>query len=62
MTRMTMPGLLDYEYVYPAAANNGQITQRKDWTSGQEVNYQQDALKRLTAAWTTGPDWGQAFS
>jgi RHS repeat-associated protein len=34
----------------------------KDWISGEEVNYTYDALSRLGAAWTTGPEWGQSYS
>ncbi|MCW5977831.1 MAG: RHS repeat-associated core domain-containing protein [Bryobacteraceae bacterium] len=34
----------------------------KDWVSGEEVTYQYDALKRLTSAATTGPEWGLSFS
>ncbi|MDP2995996.1 MAG: RHS repeat-associated core domain-containing protein [Bryobacterales bacterium] len=29
---------------------------------GEEVNYTYDSLARLSAAWTTGPEWGQAYS
>jgi RHS repeat-associated protein len=34
----------------------------KDWIGGEEVNYTYDALSRLSAAWTTGPEWGQSYS
>ena len=45
MTRLTtLSGygspLMDMEYRYSANQNNGQITQQKDWTSGEEVTYQ----------------------
>ena len=44
-----------------AKSNNGQITAQKDWVTGDEQNYQYDALKRLTMAWTTGPAYGLSF-
>ena len=34
----------------------------KDWVLGEEVNYSYDSLARLSAAWTTEPEWGQAYS
>ena len=37
-------------YRYSATQNNGQITQMKNWISGEEVNYTYDALSRLSAA------------
>jgi YD repeat-containing protein len=53
----------DYLLVRTSAAqNNGQITQMKDWVTGEEVTYQYDALKRLISAVTPGPDWGLSFS
>jgi hypothetical protein len=61
MTRMTAPGEVDLEYRFSAAQNDGRITQMKDWISGEEVNYQFDALGRLTSAVTTGPEWGNGF-
>ena len=62
MTRLTIPGALDMEYRYSATQNNGQITQQKDWITGEEVTYQYDSLQRLISAVTTGPEWGQSFS
>ncbi|MCZ2149713.1 MAG: hypothetical protein LC126_18290, partial [Bryobacterales bacterium] len=63
MTRMTVAGVMDLEYVYSGSANNGQITSMKNYISGEEVIYQYDTLKRLTSAATTavGPQWGQSF-
>jgi RHS repeat-associated protein len=63
MTRLTvLGGETDWEYRYSATQNNGQITQVKDWVTGEEVTYQYDSLKRLISAVTTGPDWGLSFS
>jgi hypothetical protein len=62
MTRLTIPGAMDMEYRYSSSQNNGQITQQKDWVTGEEVSYQYDSLQRLISAVTTGPEWGQSFS
>lgn len=62
MTRLRVIGVLDHEYRFSATANDGRITQRKDWLSGEEVSYQYDSLNRLVSAMTTGPEWGQSFS
>jgi hypothetical protein len=51
---------VDLEYRY--SANNGRITQMKNWKSGEEVSYQYDELQRLISAVTTGPEWGLSFS
>src|SRR5260221_6448690 len=53
---------MDMEYRYALTQNNGQITQHKDWVSGEEVTYQYDSLQRLISAVTTGPEWGQSFT
>ena len=53
---------VNLEYRYSSSQNNGQIYQSKDWISGQEANYTYDALGQLTAASTTGPDWGLSFT
>ncbi|MDO8941627.1 MAG: RHS repeat-associated core domain-containing protein, partial [Desulfobacterales bacterium] len=50
------------EYRYSVTANDGRITHRKDWVSGEEVAYQYDALGRLASAVTTGPEWGLSFT
>ena len=57
-----MPGVFDTEYVFPAGQNNGQISSSIDHISGEQANYTYDALKRLTAAGTVGPQWGQAYT
>jgi RHS repeat-associated protein len=61
MTQLTMPGV-NMEYRYSLTQNNGQITQQKDWLTGEEVSYQYDSLQRLVSAVTTGPEWGQSFT
>jgi RHS repeat-associated protein len=61
LTRLTATGV-DLEYRYSATQNNGQITQMKDWATGEEVSYGYDALSRLSSAVTTGPEWGQSYS
>ncbi len=66
LTRLTASGSglpsVDLEYRFAATTNDGRITQMKDWVTGEEVNYTYDSLARLNAAWTTGPEWGQAYS
>jgi YD repeat-containing protein len=47
--------MMDMEYRYSATQNNGQITQQKEWATGEEVTYQYDSLQRLISAVTTGP-------
>ena len=54
--------MMDMEYRYSAAQNNGQITQQKEWATGEEVTYQYNSLQRLISAVTTGPEWGQSFT
>jgi YD repeat-containing protein len=53
---------MDMEYRFSATANDGRVTQSKDWVSGEEVSYQYDKLNRLIAAETTGPEWGQTYT
>src|SRR5260370_31308059 len=50
------------EYRYSPNQNNGQITQQKDWISGEEVTYTYDSLQRLIGAVTTDTSWGQSFT
>jgi hypothetical protein len=61
LTRLTMTGM-DLEYVYSATQNDGRIDRMKNWTTGEDVNYQYDSLKRLISASTTGPEWGQSYT
>jgi RHS repeat-associated protein len=53
---------MDMEYVYSSTANNGRITQAKDWVNDEEVNYEYDSLQRLVKAYTTDAEWGQEYS
>jgi hypothetical protein len=62
LTRLIVTGKVDLECRYSTTQNNGQITQMKDWISGEEVSYQYDLLSRLISAVTTGPEWGQSSS
>jgi RHS repeat-associated protein len=63
LTRQTVAGVFDTEYVFPTGQNNGQISASIDHISGQQVNYTYDLLKRLTAAGTTGGSpWGEAYT
>jgi YD repeat-containing protein len=62
MTRMTVSGMMDMQYVYPGGANNGRITQSIDGIGGETVNYTYDALNRLSGAGATNGSWGQAFT
>jgi hypothetical protein len=61
MTRLTITGQVDIQYSFSASQNDGRITQRKDWISGEEVTYLHDTLGRMTSAATTGPEWGHSF-
>jgi RHS repeat-associated protein len=65
MTRLTASGTgllpVDLEYRFSTTANDGRITQMKDWITGEEVSYTYDSLARLSTAATTGPEWGLSF-
>jgi len=50
LTRQTVPGKFDTQYVFAAGQNNGQISAAIDHISGQQVNYTYDSLKRLSTA------------
>src|ERR1019366_8842609 len=62
LTHMTVPGMMDMQYVYAAGANNGRITQSIDGIGGETGNYSYDKLNRLTAAGAAHGTWGQAFT
>ncbi len=62
LTRQTVPGKFDTQYVFAAGQNNGQISAAIDHISGQQVNYTYDSLKRLSTAGTSGAGWGQAYA
>ncbi|MBY0505373.1 MAG: hypothetical protein K2X03_15775 [Bryobacteraceae bacterium] len=66
LTRLTVPGQLDFEYRFSATANDGRATSQKDYISGDELEYQYDSLGRLTRAETTAnsgtaPQWGLSW-
>jgi YD repeat-containing protein len=61
LTRQTSPGV-DLEYIFPSTDNDGRLWKKKDWLSGEEVTYQYDEIGRLTAAATTGPEWGLSWT
>jgi RHS repeat-associated protein len=61
LTRITSGTSFDERYDYPATANNGRITGKKNMLSGEEVVYAYDSLQRLTSAVTVGPEWGNTY-
>jgi len=66
LTRITVPSVLDIQYVYSAANNNGKISSQTDVLSGEEITYAYDALNRLATAVTTDnpnvTQWGQSYT
>ena len=64
LTRETVPGLKDMQYIYPSGANNGCISESIDAVTGEDVQYTYDSLQRLILAQTTntGPQWGDAYA
>src|SRR5260370_424828 len=48
--QLRIQGSMNMEYRYSATQNNGQITQQKDWVTGEEVTYTYDSLNRLIRA------------
>ena len=62
LTRQTVAGVFDMEYVFPAGANDGRVSSTIDHISGEQVNYSYDALNRLTLAQTVSTAWGQAYT
>jgi len=55
--------VMDMQYKFTAAANNGRIYQSIDGVTGETVDYTYDPLSRLTKAETegsTGVQWGRA--
>jgi uncharacterized protein RhaS with RHS repeats len=62
---MTVPGVMDMQYVFPSQNNNGQISGANDMISGEALGYTYDSLNRLIYAsshTSAGPLWGQSFS
>ncbi|QOY91372.1 RHS repeat-associated core domain-containing protein [Paludibaculum fermentans] len=51
----------DIEYRFSATANDGRLTQKKNWNSTEEENYTYDSLGRVATAYTTGPEWGLSW-
>ncbi|MGJ5816393.1 hypothetical protein [Paludibaculum fermentans] len=51
----------DINYRYSSTANDGRLTQKKNWISTEEENYTYDSLGRLATAYTTGPEWGLSW-
>ena len=62
LTRQSVPGVMDMQYVYPATQNNGRIVQSIDGVVGETVNYTYDALNRLATAGTTSGSWSQQYT
>ncbi|MGH7866512.1 MAG: RHS repeat-associated core domain-containing protein, partial [Candidatus Dormibacteraceae bacterium] len=50
------------QYVYSATQNNGRIVEQLGGPSGWTVNYQYDALNRLSGAVAADNSWGQSFT
>uniref|UniRef100_Q024R0 YD repeat protein n=1 Tax=Solibacter usitatus (strain Ellin6076) TaxID=234267 RepID=Q024R0_SOLUE len=62
MTRQTVSGMMDMQYVYQNGQNNGRIVQAIDGIANESVNYTYDPLNRLSTANATNGSWGQAFT
>jgi RHS repeat-associated protein len=65
LTRDTVPGLMDMQYIYTAGQNNGRVAETIDGVSGETVQYAYDSLQRLASAQTTGssgPQWGEVYT
>jgi RHS repeat-associated protein len=63
MTRQTVPGMMDMQYVYTAGADNGRVTSTIDGVMGETVNYTYDTVNRLTNAASTAPGgWNQSYT
>src|SRR5215831_16072561 len=57
---------LRMQYTYPDGANTGKISMQTNLTSGEVVQYQYDALGRMTraetAGWSQGAPWGYSYT
>uniref|UniRef100_Q024R2 YD repeat protein n=1 Tax=Solibacter usitatus (strain Ellin6076) TaxID=234267 RepID=Q024R2_SOLUE len=62
MTRQTVSGMMDMQYVYQNGQNNGRIVQSIDGIANETVTYTYDPLNRLSTANATNASWGQAFT
>jgi RHS repeat-associated protein len=66
LTRMTATQqygakVMDMQYNYSAAQNNGRITSSNDYVTGENVSYSYHAVNRLTGA-SAGSMWGETYS
>ncbi len=59
MTHVTVPGMMDMQYLYTAGANNGRIAQSVDGVTGETLTYGYDRLNRLSGVSGT---WSQTYS
>src|SRR5207248_304062 len=62
MTRMTVPAMMDMQYIFSPTQNNGRITQSIDGITGEQVSYTYDSLNRLIRAETADNLWGNAYT
>jgi RHS repeat-associated protein len=66
LTQITVPGVLNMQYVFSATQNNGKITSQTDLLSGEVVQYTYDSLNRLATAQTADnpsvTQWGQSYT
>ena len=62
LTRQTVSGVMDMQYVYSTTQNNGRIIQSIDGVVGETVNYTYDGLNRLATAGSTNSSWGQQYT
>jgi len=66
LTRITVPSVLDIQYVYPATSNNGKLQSQTDVLSGEQITYTYDALNRLATAVTSDnpnvTQWVQSYT
>jgi len=53
LTRITVPSVLDIQYVYSSTSNNGKLASQTDVLNGEQITYTYDALSRLATAVTT---------
>jgi len=61
MTRQTVSGQMDMQYVYTAGQNNGRVASTVDGVQNETVNYTYDAVNRLSSAASTG-GWNQTYT
>ena len=61
LTRQTVWGAMDMQYLYPTGANNGRISSSIDGILGETVKYTYDSLHHLSGAAATS-GWSQSFA